>query len=254
MQTQTDVLKDQAQREADERKRKEEEEERKAADEAAAASSSTATGSLFVAAPKKTDSKDFGSSGGKLESYFPNCPQLEIKDHGRKAEINTWLCLLDERFAADLQEAVSLTTPFDQGKLAPEAGVRSAKLFHWLKQTLVLGAATREEALSLRESMMRLDISGLKALGCPTAGDARSPLDTCLFLEQEFNRLKDQCASFADLQLQEVDQIMIIMRCLPQEIHRHLASHGKPTTMKELLESFAFYEGQSRALEFARGS
>ena len=66
--------------------------------------------------------------------------------------------------------------------------------------------------------------------------------------------IEGQCASFTDLQLQEVDQIMIIMRCLPQEIHRHLAFHGKSTTMKELLESPSFYERQSRALEFARGS
>ena len=74
---QTDVLKDQAQREADERERKAEE-EKKAAEEAAASSTPRA-GSLFTSAPKKSDSKYSGSSGGKMESYMPNCPQLEIK-------------------------------------------------------------------------------------------------------------------------------------------------------------------------------
>ena len=71
---QTDVLKDQAQREADERERKAEE-ERKAAEEAAT-SSTLRAGSLLTSAPKKSDSKYSGSSGGKMESYIPNCPQL----------------------------------------------------------------------------------------------------------------------------------------------------------------------------------
>ena len=294
VQMQTDVLKDQAQREADERERKAEE-ERKAAEEAAT-SSTPRTGSLFTSAPKKSDSKYSGSSGGKMESYAPNCPQLEIKDSGRRHEINTWLsfrerfgswlCLLDECYAAELQEAVRQTTTIEQGKLAPEAAVRSSKLYHWMKQAMsgykrgldlavlqereqggltcgyelfrrinnLLGVTTRAEALSLRVAVMRLDVNGLKQLGCPSAGSVKNPLDTCLFLTQEFARLRDQCAAFADLQMMEVDQIMVMMRCLPQEIHRHLAFHGKSATLRELMESLEFYEQQSKALDFSRDS
>ena len=294
VQMQTDVLKDQAQREADERERKAEE-ERKAAEEAATSSTPRA-GSLFTSAPKKSDSKYSGSSGGKMESYIPNCPQLEIKDSGRRHEINTWLsfrerfgswlCLLDECYAAELQEAVKQTTTIEQGKLAPEAAVRSSKLYHWMKQAMsgykrgldlavlqereqggltrgyelfrrinnLLGVTTRAEALSLREAVMRLDVNGLKQLGCPSAGSIKNPLDTCLFLTQEFARLRDQCAAFADLQMMEVDQIMVMMRCLPQEIHRHLAFHGKSSTLRELMESLEFYEQQSKALDFSRDS
>ena len=294
VQMQTDVLKDQAQREADERERKAEE-ERKAAEEAATSSTPRA-GSLFTSAPKKSDSKYSGSSGGKMESYIPSCPQLEIKDSGRRHEINTWLsfrerfgswlCLLDECYAAELQEAVKQTTTIEQGKLAPEAAVRSSKLYHWMKQAMsgykrgldlavlqereqggltcgyelfrrinnLLGVTTRAEALSLREAVMRLDVNGLKQLGCPSAGSIKNPLDTCLFLTQEFARLRDQCAAFADLQMMEVDQIMVMMRCLPQEIHRHLAFHGKSSTLRELMESLEFYEQQSKALDFSRDS
>ena len=294
VQMQTDVLKDQAQREADERERKAEE-ERKAAEEAATSNTPRA-GSLFTSAPKKSDSKYSGSSGGKMESYIPNCPQLEIKDSGRRHEINTWLsfrerfgswlCLLDECYAAELQEAVKQTNTIEQGKLAPEAAVRSSKLYHWMKQAMsgykrgldlavlqereqggltcgyelfrrinnLLGVTTRAEALSLREAVMRLDVNGLKQLGCPSAGSIKNPLDTCLFLTQEFARLRDQCAAFADLQMMEVDQIMVMMRCLPQEIHRHLAFHGKSSTLRELMESLEFYEQQSKALDFSRDS
>ena len=294
VQMQTDVLKDQAQREADERERKAEE-ERKAAEEAATSSTPRA-GSLFTSAPKKSDSKYSGSSGGKMESYIPNCPQLEIKDSGRRHEINawlsfrerfgSWLCLLDECYAAELQEAVKQTTTIEQGKLAPEAAVRSSKLYHWMKQAMsgykrgldlaalqereqggltcgyelfrrinnLLGVTTRAEALSLREAVMRLDANGLKQLGCPSAGSIKNPLDTCLFLTQEFARLRDQCAAFADLQMMEVDQIMVMMRCLPQEIHRHLAFHGKSSTLRELMESLEFYEQQSKAFDFSRDS
>ena len=294
VQMQTDVLKDQAQREADERERKAEE-ERKAAEEAATSSTPRA-GSLFTSAPKKSDSKYSGSSGGKMESYIPNCPQLEIKDSGRRHEINawlsfrerfgSWLCLLDECYAAELQEAVKQTNTIEQGKLAPEAAVRSSKLYHWMKQAMsgykrgldlavlqereqggltcgyelfrrinnLLGVTTRAEALSLREAVMRLDVNGLKQLGCPSAGSIKNPLDTCLFLTQEFARLRDQCAAFADLQMMEVDQIMVMMRCLPQEIHRHLAFHGKSSTLRELMESLEFYEQQSKALDFSRDS
>ena len=231
-----------------------------------------------------------------MESYIPNCPQLEIKDSGRRHEINTWLsfrerfgswlCLLDECYAAELQEAVKQTTTIEQGKLAPEAAVRSSKLYHWMKQAMsgykrgldlavlqereqggltcgyelfrrinnLLGVTTRAEALSLREAVMRLDVNGLKQLGCPSAGSVKNPLDTCLFLTQEFARLRDQCAAFADLQMMEVDQIMVMMRCLPQEIHRHLAFHGKSSTLRELMESLDFYEQQSKALDFSRDS
>ena len=52
----------------------------------------------------------------------------------------------------------------------------------------------------------------------------------------------------------EVDQIMVMMRCLPQEIHRHLAFHGKSATLRELMESLEFYEQQSKALDFFRDS
>ena len=231
-----------------------------------------------------------------MESYIPNCPQLEIKDSGRRHEINTWLafrerfgswlCLLDECYAAELQEAEKQTTTIEQGKLAPEAAVRSSKLYHWMKQAMsgykrgldlavlqereqggltcgyelfrrinnLLGVTTRAEALLLREAVMRLDVNGLKQLGCPSAGSVKNPLDTCLFLTQEFARLRDQCAAFADLQMMEVDQIMVMMRCLPQEIHRHLAFHGKSSTLRELMESLEFYEQQSKALDFSRDS
>ena len=118
----------------------------------------------------------------------------------------------------------------------------------------LLGDTTRAEALSLREAVMRLDVNGLKQLGCPSAGSIKNPLDTCLFLTQEFARLRDQCAAFADLQMMEVDQIMVMMRCLPQEIHRHLAFHGKSSTLRELMESLEFYEQQSKALDFSRDS
>ena len=196
------------------------------------------------------------------------------------------MCLLDECYAAELQEAVKQTTTIEQGKLAPEAAVRSSKLYHWMKQAMsgykrgldlavlqereqggltcgyelfrrinnLLGVTTRAEALSLREAVMRLDVNGLKQLGCPSAGSIKNPLDTCLFLTQEFARLRDQCAAFADLQMMEVDQIMVMMRCLPQEIHRHLAFHGKSSTLRELMESLEFYEQQSKALDFSRDS
>ena len=164
--------------------------------------------------------------------------------------------------------------------------MRSSKLYHWMKQAMsgykrgldlavlqereqggltcgyelfrrinnLLGVTTRAEALSLREAVMRLDVNGLKQLGCPSAGSIKNPLDTCLFLTQEFARLRDQCAAFADLQMMEVDQIMVMMRCLPQEIHRHLAFHGKSSTLRELMESLEFYEQQSKALDFSRDS
>ena len=47
---------------------------------------------------------------------------------------------------------------------------------------------------------------------------------------------------------------MVMMRCLPQEIHRHLAFHGKSSTLRELMESLEFYEQQSKALDFSRDS
>ena len=110
-------------------------------------------------------------------------------------------------YAAELQEAVKQTTTIEQGKLAPEAVVMSSKLYHWMKQAMsgykrgldlavlqereqggltcgyelfrrinnLLGVTTRAEALSLREAVMRLDVNGLKQLGCPSAGSVKNP-------------------------------------------------------------------------------
>ena len=94
-----------------------------------------------------------------------------------------------------VEEAMKQTTTIEQGKLAPEAAVRSSKLYHWTKQAMSrykrgldlavlqereqggltcghelfrrinnLLESRLERKESLREAVMRLDVNGLKQL------------------------------------------------------------------------------------------
>ena len=48
----------------------------------------------------------------------------------------SWLCLLDDRFADELQEAAQSAVPVEQGKLDVGKAARSSKLWFLLKQSM----------------------------------------------------------------------------------------------------------------------
>ena len=51
-------------------------------------------------------------------------------------ELTSWLCLLDDRFADELQEAEQSAVPVEQGKLDVGKAARSSKLWFLLKQSM----------------------------------------------------------------------------------------------------------------------
>ena len=51
-------------------------------------------------------------------------------------ELTSWLCLLDDRFADELQEAEQSAVPVEQGKLDVGKTARSSKLWFLLKQSM----------------------------------------------------------------------------------------------------------------------
>ncbi|CAE7794221.1 unnamed protein product, partial [Symbiodinium microadriaticum] len=90
---------------------------------------------------------DTGIRSRRAENYIPSLPQLNFASmttrHAEirvwssyRDELTSWLCLLDDRFADELQEAEQSAVPVEQGKLDVGKAARSSKLWFLLKQSM----------------------------------------------------------------------------------------------------------------------
>ena len=121
---------------------------------AAAASSSTSPtpGGDPSAAPANASTPvdmevDSGVRNKRAEGYIPQLPQLNYASMtSRHAEIRvwtayrdeltSWLCLLDDRYATELQEAISSNVEVLQVRLEAGKAARSTKLWFLLRQSM----------------------------------------------------------------------------------------------------------------------
>ena len=90
---------------------------------------------------------DTGLRSNRAENYIPPFPKLAAdKMRTRHEEISTWtayreeltswLCLLDDRYSEELQEAIESSVPVAQLSLSKGKAARSTKLWYLLKQAL----------------------------------------------------------------------------------------------------------------------
>ena len=90
---------------------------------------------------------DSGVRNKRAEGYIPQLPQLNYASMtSRHAEIpvwtayrdelTSWLCLLDDRYATELQEAISSSVEVLQVKLEAGKAARSTKLWFLLCQSM----------------------------------------------------------------------------------------------------------------------
>ena len=90
---------------------------------------------------------DTGIRSRRAENYIPTLPQLNFASmntrHAEirvwsayKEELTSWLCLLDDRFAEELDESEQSAVPVQQSTLDVGKAARSSKLWFLLRQSL----------------------------------------------------------------------------------------------------------------------
>ena len=72
----------------------------------------------------------------RAENYIPT-PQLNFASMNTyKEKLTSWLCLLDDRFAEELDESEQSAVPVQQSTLDVGKAARSSKLWFLLRQSL----------------------------------------------------------------------------------------------------------------------
>ena len=111
---------------------------------AAATAPARSSGDTSGPAPMDVDT---GIRSRRAENYIPTLPQLNFASmntrHAEirvwsayKEELTSWLCLLDDRFAEELDESEQSAVPVQQSTLDVGKAARSSKLWFLLRQSL----------------------------------------------------------------------------------------------------------------------
>ena len=227
---------------------------------------------------------DTGLRSTRAEGYIPSLPKLDFA-HMRtrheeitvwtafREELTSWLCLLDDRFSAELQEAIESGVEVRQIALSKGKAARSTKLWYLLKQALSgfqrgvdlakfvelsqNGAAAGYElwrALN-QELSVRSRVEGQalreQALLIAPPKHLKRPLDIFRHMGSEFARYRKLVVTkYHDLALSEADIISCILKHLHDDCKRYLLLHGSLATLEQLERGLVFYDEQLRVLNF----
>ena len=260
---------------------------------AAAASSSTSPtpGGDPSAAPANPSTPvdmevDSGVRNKRAEGYIPQLPQLNYASMtSRHAEIRvwtayrdeltSWLCLLDDRYATELQEAISSNVEVLQVRLEAGKAARSTKLWFLLRQSMSkfqrgqdlahlievkqMGASAGYELwrslnneLSVRS---RVEGQALReqALGLVPPKHLKRPLDVARWYTTELLKFEAQVKHrFPELLIGEQEGVLCLMKHLDSETKRYLLLHHSTKSMGELMTGLQFYDEQLRVMDFQR--
>ena len=209
-----------------------------------------------------------------LNWILPTCAPEEITVWTAfREELTSWLCLLDDRFSEELQEAIESGVEVRQISLAKGKAARSTKLWYLLKQALSgfqrgidlakfvelsqNGAAAGYElwrALD-QELSVRSRVEGQalreQALLIAPPKHLKRPLDIFRHMGSEFARYRKLVVTkYHDLALSEADVISCILKHLHDDCKRYLLLHGSLATLEQLERGLVFYDEQLRVLNF----
>ena len=190
-----------------------------------------------------------------------------------REELTSWLCLLDDRFSEELQEAIESGVEVRQIALTKGKATHSTKLWYLLKQALSgvqrgidlakfvelsqNGAAAGYElwrALD-QELSVRSRVEGQalreQALLIAPPKHLKRPLDIFRHMGSEFARYRKLVVTkYHDLALSEADVISCILKHLHDDCKRYLLLHGSLATLEQLERGLVFYDEQLRVLNF----
>ena len=182
---------------------------------------------------------------------------------------------LDDRYATELQEAISSNVEVLQVKLEAGKAARSTKLWLLLRQSMSkfqrgqdlvhlievkqMGASAGYELwrslnneLSVRS---RVEGQALReqALGLVPPKHLKRPLDVARWYTTELLKFEAQVKHrFPELLIGEQEGVLCLMKHLDAETKRYLLLHHSTKSMGELMTGLQFYDEQLRVMDFQR--
>ena len=251
----------------------------------ATAEQAPATSSGDPSGPTPMD-VDTGIRSRRAENYIPSFPQLNFASMtARHAEIRvwssyrdeltSWLCLLDDRFADELQEAEQSAVPVEQGKLDVGKAARSSKLWFLLKQSMSKfqraqdlirlieiqqrGASAGYEFWRMlnKELSVRSRVEGQalreQALNLYPPKYLKRPLDVMRWYMTELMKYESQVTSrFPELKIHEQETVLGVLKHLDEDAKRYLLLHQTTSGLDAMLRGLQFYDEQLRVLSFQK--
>ena len=254
-----------------------------AATSAAATAPASSSGDPSGPAPMEVDT---GIRSRRAENYIPTLPQLNFAfmntRHAEirvwtayKEELTSWLCLLDDRFADELEESEQSTVEVKQAALDVGKAARSSKLWLLLRQSLSkfqraqdlihlievtqkgasagyefwrllngeLSIRSRVEGQALREEVLNLH----------PPKHLKRPLDVMRWYMTELMKFEAQVEKkYPELKIHEQEAVLGVLKHLDEDAKRYLLLHQTTSGLSAMLTGLQFYDEQLRALTFQR--
>ena len=229
---------------------------------------------------------DTGIRSRRAENYTPTLPQLNFASmntrHAEirvwsayKEELTSWLCLLDDRFAEELDESEQSAVPVQQSTLDVGKAARSSKLWFLLRQSLSkfqraqdlihlievaqkgasagyefwrllnreLSVRSRVEGQALREQMINLH----------PPKHLKRPLDVMRWYMTELMKFESQVAKkYPELKVHEQEAVLGVLKYLDEDAKRYLLLHQTTSGLDAMLKGLQFYDEQLRVLTFQK--
>ena len=229
---------------------------------------------------------DTGIRSRRAENYIPSLPQLNFASmttrHAEirvwssyRDELTSWLCLLDDRFADELQEAEQSAVPVEQSKLDVGKAARSSKLWFLLKQSMSKfqraqdlirlieiqqrGASAGYEFWRMlnKELSVRSRVEGQalreQALNLYPPRYLKRPLDVMRWYMTELMKYESQVTSrFPELKIHEQEAVLGVLKHLDEDAKRYLLLHQTTSGLDAMLRGLQFYDEQLRVLSFQK--
>ena len=229
---------------------------------------------------------DTGIRSRRAENYIPSLPQLNFASmttrHAEirvwssyRDELTSWLCLLDDRFADELQEAEQSAVPVEQSKLDVGKAARSSKLWFLLKQSMSKfqraqdltrlieiqqrGASAGYEFWRMlnKELSVRSRVEGQalreQALNLYPPKYLKRPLDVMRWYMTELMKYESQVTSrFPELKIHEQEAVLGVLKHLDEDAKRYLLLHQTTSGLDAMLRGLQFYDEQLRVLSFQK--
>ena len=250
---------------------------------AAATAAASSSGDTSGPAPMDVDT---GIRSRRAENYIPTLPQLNFASmntrHAEirvwsayKEELTSWLCLLDDRFAEELDESEQSAVPVQQSTLDVGKAARSSKLWFLLRQSLSKfqraqdlihlievaqkGASAGYEFWRLlnRELSVRSRVEG-QALREPMINlhppkHLKRPLDVMRWYMTELMKFESQVAKkYPELKVHEQEAVLGVLKYLDEDAKRYLLLHQTTSGLDAMLKGLQFYDEQLRVLTFQK--
>ena len=253
------------------------------ANSAAATVPASSSGDTSGPAPMDVDT---GIRSRRAENYIPTLPQLNFASmntrHAEirvwsayKEELTSWLCLLDDRFAEELDESEQSAVPVQQSALDVGKAARSSKLWFLLRQSLSkfqraqdlihlievaqkgasagyelwrllnreLSVRSRVEGQALREQMINLH----------PPKHLKRPLDVMRWYMTELMKFESQVAKkYPELKVHEQEAVLGVLKYLDEDAKRYLLLHQTTSGLDAMLKGLQFYDEQLRVLTFQK--